>query len=51
MTDYGTEMFAAFRNIRRNTIRIAQEIPERHDGFRAAADASGIVRMGRQDQP
>jgi len=43
MTYYGSkEMAAAFRTVRKNTIQIAEEIPENKYDFRAAADTRTI---------
>ena len=43
MTYYGgKEMAAAFRTVRENTLKIAEEIPEEKYGFKAAADCRTI---------
>src|SRR5207302_1702994 len=43
VTYYGSkEMAAAFRTVRKNTIQIAEEIPENKYDFRAAADTRTI---------
>jgi uncharacterized damage-inducible protein DinB len=43
MTYYGgKEMAAAFRTVRNNTVKIAEEIPESQYGFRAAPDTRTI---------
>src|SRR4029078_1267960 len=43
MTYYGgKEMAAAFRTVRGNTIKIAEEIPEERYGFRAASECRTI---------
>jgi uncharacterized damage-inducible protein DinB len=44
MTYYGPkEMAAAFRTVRNNTIKIAEEIPEEKYGFRAAPDCRSVA--------
>jgi uncharacterized damage-inducible protein DinB len=44
MTFYGsTEMAEAFRTVRRNTLQIANDIPENHYEFRAAADTMSVA--------
>jgi len=42
MTYGGKDLAAAFRTVRGNTIKIAEEIPEDKYGFRAAPDARSI---------
>src|SRR6058998_954113 len=43
MTHYGgKELAAAFRTVRNNTIKIAEEIPENKYDFRAAPDTRSI---------
>jgi uncharacterized damage-inducible protein DinB len=43
MTYYGgRDMAAAFRTVRNNTIKIAEEIPESQYGFKAAPDARSV---------
>lgn len=43
MTYYGgKELAAAFRTVRRNTIRIAAEIPEEQDHFKATSDVRSV---------
>lgn len=43
MTYYGSKELAhAFRTVRKNTIAIAQDIPEEHYGFRATPDTRTI---------
>ena len=45
MTYYGSrELAAAFRTVRNNTIRIAEEIPENQYDFRAAPDTRSIAQ-------
>jgi uncharacterized damage-inducible protein DinB len=45
MTYYGgKELAAAFRTVRNNTIRIAEEIPESQYGFKPAPDTSSIAQ-------
>jgi uncharacterized damage-inducible protein DinB len=39
----GTEMAEAFRTVRRNTLQIANDIPEDQYGFRAAADTMTVA--------
>jgi uncharacterized damage-inducible protein DinB len=44
MTYYGSkELAASFRTVRANTIKIAEEIPESHYGFRAAPDTRSVA--------
>ena len=44
MTYYGgKELADAFRTVRRNTIQIAQDIPEESYDFRAAADTNSVA--------
>ena len=44
MTNYGPiEMAAAFRTVRNNTIKIAEEIPEDQYGFRPAPDSRTVA--------
>lgn len=46
MTFYGSkELAAAFRTVRDNTIRIAEEIPEEQFGFRAAPEVMPVGEM------
>jgi uncharacterized damage-inducible protein DinB len=46
MTYYGgKELAAAFRTVRGNTIRIAEEIPEDKYGFRAAPDTRSVAQL------
>jgi len=46
MTGYGArELAEAFRTVRANTLRIAEEIPEEKYGFRAAADTRSVAGM------
>jgi uncharacterized damage-inducible protein DinB len=43
MTYYGgKELAAGFRTVRKNTIRLAEEIPEEQYGFRATADTRSV---------
>jgi len=43
MTHYaGPDLARAFRTVRKNTIQIAQEIPEEQYGFKAAADCRSV---------
>jgi uncharacterized damage-inducible protein DinB len=41
----GRALAAAFRQVRANTIRIAEDIPEDHYGFRAAAETRSIGQL------
>ena len=44
MTYYGPkEMAAAFRTVRDNTVKIAEEIPEEHYGYRAAPESRSVA--------
>ena len=44
MTYYGPkELAAAFRTVRKNTIQIAEDIPEEHYGFRAAPESRTVA--------
>jgi len=46
MTYYGAkELAEAFRTVRRNTIIIAEDIPEQHYGFRAAPETRTVGQM------
>ena len=46
MTYYGgKELADSFRTVRKNTIRIAEEIGEQHYGFRAAPDTRTVAQM------
>jgi uncharacterized damage-inducible protein DinB len=46
MAQYGgKELAAAFRTVRANTIRIADEIPENQYGFRAAPETRSVAQM------
>jgi uncharacterized damage-inducible protein DinB len=46
MTYYGPkEMAAAFRTVRSNTIKIAEEIPEESYGFRPAPECRSVAEM------
>lgn len=46
MTHYGgNELAAAFRTVRRNTIKIAEEIPEENYNFRAAEGTRTVAEM------
>ena len=46
MTYYGgRELAEAFRTVRANTIRIAEDIPEDQYGFRPAADTRSVAQM------
>ncbi|MGD0299019.1 MAG: DinB family protein [Bryobacteraceae bacterium] len=46
MTYYGAKELAdSFRTVRKNTITIAEEIPEQHYGFRAAPDTRTVAQM------
>ena len=45
MTYYGAkELAASFRTVRKNTITIAEEIPEQHYAFRAAPDTRTVAQ-------
>src|ERR1039457_6949254 len=45
MTYYGPkEMAAAFRTVRNNTIKVAEEIPEESYGFRATPDTRTVAQ-------
>ena len=41
----GKELADSFRTVRKNTIRIAEEIGEQHYGFRAAPDTRTVAQM------
>jgi uncharacterized damage-inducible protein DinB len=44
MTYYGPkELAAAFRTVRDNTVKIAEEIPEEHYGYRAAPESRSVA--------
>jgi len=44
MTYYGPkELAAAFRTVRNNTIRVAEEIPERHYGYRVTPESRSVA--------
>lgn len=46
MTCYGSKQLAAsFRTVRGNTIRVAEDLPEEHYGFRAAPDVHSVAEM------
>jgi uncharacterized damage-inducible protein DinB len=46
MNHYGAkELAAAFRTVRKNTIQIAEEIPEEHYGFHAAPGSRTVGQM------
>jgi uncharacterized damage-inducible protein DinB len=46
MTYYGGKDLADnFRTVRKNTVKIADEIPEEHYGFRAAPDTRTVAQM------
>jgi uncharacterized damage-inducible protein DinB len=46
MAQYGgKELAAAFRTVRGNTVRIAEEIPEDKYGFRAAPDTRSVAQL------
>ena len=46
MTYYGSkELAASFRTVRKNTIQIAEDIPEEKYSFRAAADTMSVAEM------
>ena len=46
MTYYGgKDLAAAFRTVRRNTVRIAEDIPEDKYGFRASPDTRSIGQL------
>ena len=40
----GKEMAASFRTVRKNTIQIAEDIPEEKYGFRAAPDTRTVAQ-------
>jgi uncharacterized damage-inducible protein DinB len=45
MTYYGAkELAAAFRTVRKNTLTIAEEIPEEHYGFRASPETRTVAQ-------
>ncbi len=46
MTYYGSkELAEAFRTVRGNTIRIAEEIPEQHYGYRVTPECRSVAEM------
>src|SRR5260370_28126103 len=46
MTYYGAkELAASFRTVRKNTVTIAEEIPEQQYSFRAAPDTRTVAQM------
>jgi len=46
MTYYdGTNLARSFRQVRMNTIQIAEEIPEQHFGFRAGPDVRTVAQL------
>ena len=46
MTFYGAKDLAeSFRTVRKNTIAVADDIPEKHYGFRAAPETRTVARM------
>src|SRR6266446_8842697 len=46
MTSYGAKDLAgAFRTVRKNTIQVAEDIPESRYGFVAAPDVRTVARM------
>jgi uncharacterized damage-inducible protein DinB len=46
MTYYGGKQLAdAFRTVRRNTVKIAEEIPEVQHGFRASPDTRSVAQL------
>ena len=46
MTYYGgNEMAASFRTVRKNTVQIAEEIPEDQYGFKASPDTRSIAQL------
>src|SRR5512140_2794608 len=46
MTYYGAKQLAgSFRTVRKNTILIAEDIPEQHYGFRAARETQTVAEM------
>jgi uncharacterized damage-inducible protein DinB len=46
VTYYGSrELAGSFRTVRKNTIIIAEEIPEQHYGFRAAPETRTVAQM------
>ena len=46
MIDYsGKDLARAFRTVRKNTIQIANEIPEAQYGFRPSADSRSVAEV------
>jgi uncharacterized damage-inducible protein DinB len=45
MNYHGTHMAESFRTVRRNTIQVAQDIPEEQYGFRAAEGMMSVAEM------
>jgi uncharacterized damage-inducible protein DinB len=46
MTYYGSkELAEAFRTVRNNTIKVAEEIPEQHYGYRVAPECRSVAEM------
>jgi uncharacterized damage-inducible protein DinB len=46
MTPYGgKELASAFRTVRKNTIQVAEDIPESHYGFVVAPEVRSVARM------
>ncbi|MEW6323012.1 MAG: DinB family protein [Acidobacteriota bacterium] len=46
MTYYGSrEMAESFRTVRKNTIQVAEDIPDEHYGFRATPDVQTVAEM------
>src|SRR5438445_5739113 len=46
MTSYGAkDLASAFRTVRKNTIQVAEDIPEARYGFVAAPDVRTVARM------
>src|SRR5947199_443398 len=46
MTSYGAkDLASAFRTVRKNTIQVAEDIPESRYGFVAASDVRTVARM------
>ena len=46
MTYYGSkELAQSFRTVRKNTIAVAEDIPEQHYGFRAAPETRTVAQM------
>ena len=46
MTYYGArELAESFETVRRNTIQVAQDIPEEHYGFRSAAESRTVEKL------